>query len=67
MVGRVNVKASQHNKKAIIVHIDRVLDFDATGSEKEQTEKIHCIGIHLEAEHELGKNRQRKSTRSARR
>jgi hypothetical protein len=52
MVGRVNVKASQHNKKAIVVHIDRVLDFDATGSEKELTEKIHCIGIDLEAERE---------------
>jgi hypothetical protein len=52
MVGRVNVKALQHNKKAIVVHIDRVLDFDATGSEKEQTEKIHCIGIDLEAERE---------------
>jgi hypothetical protein len=52
MVGRVNVKASQHNKKAIVVHIDRVLDIDATGSEKEQTEKIHCIGIDLEAERE---------------
>jgi hypothetical protein len=52
MVGRVNVKASQHNKKAIMVHIDRVLDFDATGSEKEQTENIHCIGMDLEAERE---------------
>jgi hypothetical protein len=52
MVGRVNVKASQHNKKAIVVHIDRVLDFDATGSKKEQTENIHCIGIDLEAERE---------------
>jgi hypothetical protein len=52
MVGRVNVKASQHNKKAIVVHIDRVLDFDASGSEKEQTENIHCIGIDLEAERE---------------
>jgi hypothetical protein len=51
-VGRVNVKASQHNKKAIVVHIDRVLDFNATGSEKEQTEKIHCIGIDLEAKRE---------------
>jgi hypothetical protein len=50
MVGRVNVKASQHNKKAIVVHIDRVLDFDTSGSEKEQTENIHCIGINLEAE-----------------
>jgi hypothetical protein len=52
MVGRVNVKASQHNKKALVVHIDRVLDFDATGSEKEQTENIHCIGIYFEAERE---------------
>jgi hypothetical protein len=52
MVGRVNVKASQHNKKPIVVHIDRVLDFDASGSEKERTENIHCIGINLEAERE---------------
>jgi hypothetical protein len=52
MVGRLNVKASQHDKKAIVVHIDRVLDFDATGSEKEQTENIHCIGIDFEAERE---------------
>jgi hypothetical protein len=52
MVGRVNVKASQHKKKAIVVHIDRVLDFDETGSEKEQTENIHCVGIDLEAERE---------------
>jgi hypothetical protein len=52
MVGRVNVKASQHNKKAIVVHIGRVLDFNASGSEKEQTENIHCIGIDLEAEQE---------------
>jgi hypothetical protein len=50
MVGRVNVKASRHNKKRIVVHIDRVLDFDASGSEKERTENIHCIGIDLEAE-----------------
>jgi hypothetical protein len=41
MVGRVNVKASQHTKKSLVVHIDRVLDFDASGSEKEQTENIH--------------------------
>jgi hypothetical protein len=52
MVGRVNMKASQHNKKPIVVHIDRVLDFDASGSEKERTENIHCIGINLEAERE---------------
>jgi hypothetical protein len=52
MVGRVNVKASQHNKKAIVVHIDRMLDFDAMGSEKEQTENIHGIRIDLEAERE---------------
>jgi hypothetical protein len=52
MVGRVIVKASQHNKKPIVVHIDRVLDFDAPGSEKERTENIHCIGIDLEAEQE---------------
>jgi hypothetical protein len=52
MVGRVNVKASYHNKKPIVVHIDRVLDFNASGSEKEQTENIHCIGIGLEAERE---------------
>jgi hypothetical protein len=50
MVGRVNVKASQHNKKPIVVHIDRVLDFDSSGSEKERTENIHCIGIDLKAE-----------------
>jgi hypothetical protein len=30
MVERVNVKASQHNKKPIVVHIDRVLDFNAS-------------------------------------
>jgi hypothetical protein len=52
MLGRVNVKASQHNKKPIVVHIDRVLDFDASGSEKEKTENIHCIGIYLKAERE---------------
>jgi hypothetical protein len=52
MVSRVNVKASKHNKKPIVVHIDRVLDFNASGSEKEQTENIHCIGIDLEAERE---------------
>jgi hypothetical protein len=34
------------------VHIDRVLKFDASGSEKEATENIHCIGIDLEAERE---------------
>jgi hypothetical protein len=52
MVGRVNVKASQHNKKPIVVHIDRVLNFNASGSEKEQTENIPCIGVDLEAEQE---------------
>jgi hypothetical protein len=52
MVGRVNVKASQHNKKPIVVHIDRVLKFDASGSKKEATKNIHCIGIDLEAERE---------------
>jgi hypothetical protein len=52
MVGRMNIKASQHNKKAIVVHIDRVLDFHATGSEKEQTENIQCIRIDLEAKRE---------------
>jgi hypothetical protein len=52
MVGRVNVKASQHNEKPIVVHIDRVIDFIASGSEKERTENIHCIGIDLEAERE---------------
>jgi hypothetical protein len=52
MVGRVNLKTSQHNKKPIVVHIDRVLDFDASRSEKEQTENILCIGIDLEAERE---------------
>jgi hypothetical protein len=55
MVGRVNVKASQHNKKPIVVHIDRVLDFNASGSKKEKTENIHCIGIDLEAEREWAK------------
>jgi hypothetical protein len=34
IVGRVNVKASQDNKKPIVVHINRVLNFDASGSEK---------------------------------
>jgi hypothetical protein len=29
-VGRVNVKASQHYKKPIVVHIDRLLDFVAS-------------------------------------
>jgi hypothetical protein len=52
MVGRVNVKTSQHNKKPIVVQINRVLDFNASGSEKEQTENIHCIGIDLKAERE---------------
>jgi hypothetical protein len=52
MVERVNVKALQHNKKPIVVHIDRVLDFNASGSEKERTENIHCIGIDLKAERE---------------
>jgi hypothetical protein len=46
------VKASQHNKKPIVVHIDRVLDFEGSGSEKERTENNHCIGIDLEAERE---------------
>jgi hypothetical protein len=51
MVGRVNVKASQHNKKPIVVHIDRVLDFDASRSEKEQTmtamkTRSSCRGHH---------------------
>jgi hypothetical protein len=50
MLGRVNMKASQQNKKPIVVHIDRVLDFDPSGSEKEKTENIHCIGIELKAE-----------------
>jgi hypothetical protein len=52
MLGRVNVKASQHNKKSIVVHIDRKLDFDGSGIKKERTEIIHCIGIDLEAERE---------------
>jgi hypothetical protein len=52
MVCRVNVRASQHKKKPIVVHIDRVLDFDASRSEKERTENIHCIGIDLKAERE---------------
>jgi hypothetical protein len=34
------------------VHIDRVLDFEASGSEKERTENIHCFGINLKAERE---------------
>jgi hypothetical protein len=55
MVGRVNVKASQCNKKPIVVHIDRVLDFDASGSKKEKTENIHCIRIDLKAEREWAK------------
>jgi hypothetical protein len=37
------------------VLIDRVLKFDASGSEKEATENIHCIGIDLEAEKEWAK------------
>jgi hypothetical protein len=52
MVGKVNVKSSQHNKGPIAVHIDRVLDFNASGSEKEKTENIYCIGINLKAEQE---------------
>jgi hypothetical protein len=48
----VNVKASQHNKKPIVVHVNRVLNFDASGNEKERAENIHCIGINLEAERE---------------
>jgi hypothetical protein len=52
LVGRVNVKASQHNKKPIVVHIDRVLKFDASGSKKEASENIHCTGIALKAEKE---------------
>jgi hypothetical protein len=52
MVERVNVKALQHNKKPIVVHIDRVLEFKASGSEKEKTENIYCIGIDHEAERE---------------
>jgi hypothetical protein len=32
MVGRVNVKVSQHNKKAIMVHVDRVLQESSTGT-----------------------------------
>jgi hypothetical protein len=63
MVGKVNVKASQHNKKPIVVHIDRVLDFDASGSEKERTENIYRIGIDLEAELEWARL-DRKSSRS---
>jgi hypothetical protein len=55
MVGRVNMKASQHNKKPIVVHIHRVLDFDVSGSEKERTENIHCIGINLKAERECAR------------
>jgi hypothetical protein len=42
----------QHNKRPIVVHIDRVPDFDASGSEKEKTENIHCIRMDLEAERE---------------
>jgi hypothetical protein len=52
MVGRVNVKASQHNKKPIVGYIDRVLDCEESGIEKERTENEHCIGIDLEAEQE---------------
>jgi hypothetical protein len=55
MVGRVNMKASQHNQKPIVVHIDRVLNFDASGIKKEKTENIHCIGIDLQAEREWTK------------
>jgi hypothetical protein len=67
MVGRVNVKASQHNKKPIVVHIDRVLDFNASGSEKEQTENIHCSGIDLKAERKWARlNRKMKKKRNKR-
>jgi hypothetical protein len=52
MVGRVNMKALQHNKRPIVVHIDGVLKFDASESKKEATENIHCIKIDLEAERE---------------
>jgi hypothetical protein len=66
MVGRVNVKASQHKKKPIAVHINRVLDFDASGSEKERTENIHCIGRRTRPRRRtrMGQTRQRKSSRS---
>jgi hypothetical protein len=37
MVGRVNVKASQHNKRPIVVHVDQVLMFDASGIVREAT------------------------------
>jgi hypothetical protein len=52
MVGRVKVNTLIYNKKPIVVHIDRVLKFDASGSKKEATKNIHCIGIDLEAERE---------------
>jgi hypothetical protein len=65
MVGRVNVKASQHNKKPIVVHIDRVLDFDASGSEKERTEIMHQD--RPQSRKRMGKTRQGKNSRSARR
>jgi hypothetical protein len=48
MVGMVNVKS----QKPIVVHIDPVLKFDASGSKREATENIHCIGIDLEADRE---------------
>jgi hypothetical protein len=40
----VNVKASQHNKKPIVVHIDRVLDFDAFGTEKRRQRTFIASG-----------------------
>jgi hypothetical protein len=32
MVGRVTVKVSQHNQKAIMVRVDRVLQESSTGT-----------------------------------
>jgi hypothetical protein len=37
------------------VHIDRVLDFDVSGSKKEKTENIHFFGIDLKAERKWAK------------
>jgi hypothetical protein len=37
MVGRVNVKVSKHNKRPMVVHINRVLKLDASRREREAT------------------------------
>jgi hypothetical protein len=44
MVGRVNVKASQHNKKPIVVHIDRVLDLTRPEVKRKRQKTIIASG-----------------------